>query len=162
MKKELTDDILPAKKDTWNFSFLCFSSIGSCHCNQMGVLRIVKFGGAAVTDKRARWTLKEECLNRCSTKLHTVLKEEGGSAIVVHGAGSFGHFEGKYCYSLLIASRALHLFSAKQYAIGHTVPMDDSGRATLLRGVMETRIAVKSLNNHVVCKTVHVLMKFDS
>lgn len=65
---------------------------------------LVKLGGAAITRKQELETLDEPCLATCLAQLRSVLAdgdgEEAGpgpgstpSCVVVHGAGSFGHFQ---------------------------------------------------------------------
>lgn len=56
-----------------------------------GNLRIIKVGGAAITDKSVLEKLNEEVLQ---TVCHSLSKSCGGvdrPAVIVHGAGSFGH-----------------------------------------------------------------------
>ena len=56
--------------------------------------RIVKLGGAAITDKSAFETIDEDILDVCVEQLRIVIAEDGPgemSTCIVHGAGSFGH-----------------------------------------------------------------------
>ena len=55
--------------------------------------RIVKLGGAAITNKSSLESLNEEVLDVCVEQLRIVISEDGpGEATcIVHGAGSFGH-----------------------------------------------------------------------
>ncbi|XP_044184465.1 isopentenyl phosphate kinase-like isoform X1 [Acropora millepora] len=56
---------------------------------QLNVDVIIKLGGCAVTDKRNFETVKYEAIDACAK----VVKRINGKCIVVHGAGSFGHFQ---------------------------------------------------------------------
>jgi isopentenyl phosphate kinase len=61
-------------------------------------LVIVKCGGAALTDKGSYRCLREAHLNHLASSIGTTLAEHPemrSRMIVVHGAGSFGHFEAK-------------------------------------------------------------------
>uniref|UniRef100_A0A7S3DDL2 Aspartate/glutamate/uridylate kinase domain-containing protein n=1 Tax=Palpitomonas bilix TaxID=652834 RepID=A0A7S3DDL2_9EUKA len=99
----------------------------------MSRVAIVKFGGAAVTNKTKKWCLEKDLLRNCCKSLAGALSSGYlANAVIVHGAGSFGHFE------------------AKEYAIGKTVPSNKSELLHLLGGVRETRKAVKALNDAVV------------
>ncbi|KAK9823957.1 hypothetical protein WJX72_006647 [[Myrmecia] bisecta] len=61
---------------------------------KLSVKRLIKFGGAAVTDKGCFETLNEPVLIQTAKHLSEVLSGEGRSqAVIVHGAGSFGHFQ---------------------------------------------------------------------
>lgn len=59
--------------------------------------RIVKLGGAAITDKQVFETINEEVLDACVEQLRTVISEDlpGEATCIVHGAGSFGHHTAK-------------------------------------------------------------------
>lgn len=61
----------------------------------MIIKRIVKLGGAAITKKEDFETLNSECLRGCTRQLAEVIAADlpGEKTIVVHGAGSFGHFQ---------------------------------------------------------------------
>lgn len=65
---------------------------------------VVKFGGSAITDKSKLETLKEVSLETSCAQIKEVL-DRGGSVVVVHGAGSFGHFQAKQ-YGLSKGGRA--------------------------------------------------------
>lgn len=58
----------------------------------MAVRFIVKLGGAAVTDKGSFETLNQTALEQSVQQLK-ILYKTGARFIVVHGAGSFGHFQ---------------------------------------------------------------------
>lgn len=77
-------------------------------------IRIIKMGGAAFTDKSSRETLHDSfplLLSTLCSSLKLVeeekeqMREEGGvGTILIHGAGSFGHFDAKkYCLQQGIA-----------------------------------------------------------
>jgi len=53
---------------------------------------IVKLGGSAITKKSQRETLAREALSACAAQLAQV---NDAKLIVIHGAGSFGHFQAK-------------------------------------------------------------------
>ncbi|KAJ1447043.1 Aspartate/glutamate/uridylate kinase [Pelagophyceae sp. CCMP2097] len=55
---------------------------------------VVKFGGAAITDKRALRTVDAAALAACAAAVADA-RRAGARVVVVHGAGSFGHFEAK-------------------------------------------------------------------
>jgi isopentenyl phosphate kinase len=118
---------------------------------------LVKIGGSSITYKAQRESLDREALNWFADALFQSISdsflaprdETSGSFcttksknlafIVVHGAGSFGHF------------------SAKEYGLkGQTEPAAanvtssmDEKRLTM-RGIAETRLSVQTLNRHVV------------
>lgn len=48
---------------------------------------LIKFGGSVITDKSRYRTFNQECVRRLCREI----RESGEEAIVVHGAGSFGH-----------------------------------------------------------------------
>lgn len=84
---------------------------------------IIKLGGSAITDKSKRHSLHD---NRFAQSIDTItrLHRSGIGLIVVHGAGSFGHFE------------------AREHAVS-------SGAASPI-GVSVTHASVTSLNVRVV------------
>jgi len=84
---------------------------------------VVKLGGAAITRKAARHTLNDEALAQCVDALVKYWRQQKGTMVVIHGAGSFGHFE------------------AKEFEVGTL-------RHEL--GFAKTRAAVTSLNKRVV------------
>lgn len=69
------------------------------------MIRIIKIGGAAFTDKGNKETLNTESFNILVSAMKylapTIEEEEGKDGgehihtILIHGAGSFGHFEAK-------------------------------------------------------------------
>lgn len=106
---------------------------------------IVKLGGSAITDKQQRQTLKPGELHsiaadlaRLHTELHQQHQQQGTPApgiVVVHGAGSFGHFEA-HEYQL-----------TKPAAAGQT-------QERLREGFARTRRAVTALNHATVAALV--------
>lgn len=104
---------------------------------------IVKYGGSAVTNKASFETLNCELLSKSSVQLKIVCDEERWSnIIIVHGAGSFGHFH------------------AQKYGLkfGGTSAKDNSENVLepWQTGLTLTRQSVLKLNKHVV--DAHVSM----
>ena len=73
--------------------------------------RIVKLGGAAITDKASLETLNEEVLDACVEQLRTVISEDapGEATCIVHGAGSFGHHTAAAAGILSITQVSVHV-----------------------------------------------------
>merc|ERR1712070_917314 len=55
---------------------------------------IVKLGGSAITVKSQRHQLESTALHATAAQIHNAI-EQGIDVILIHGAGSFGHFEAK-------------------------------------------------------------------
>jgi len=55
---------------------------------------VIKFGGAAITEKKARGVLNEAALRLCCDGIASAWSK-AASVVVIHGAGSFGHSEAK-------------------------------------------------------------------
>ncbi|MEE6493064.1 hypothetical protein FKM82_016717 [Ascaphus truei] len=91
---------------------------------------IVKLGGSAITDKDQRETLRPEALHRAGLILRRLCKE-GLRCVLVHGAGSFGHFHAKE-------------FRVAEGSAGSTGVSD-----TLRLGLCATRLSVTKLNQQV-------------
>jgi isopentenyl phosphate kinase len=91
---------------------------------------IIKLGGAAITDKTQLETLNEEVLDSAAATIAS-LHIRGLSVVVVHGAGSFGHFQ------------------AAKVGLG-SGGTPGIPRADLLHGFAETRRSVTRLNGIVV------------
>jgi isopentenyl phosphate kinase len=53
--------------------------------------RLIKLGGAAITNKSVNETLDHEVLSDTCRKLSSVICEGTARYVIVHGAGSFGH-----------------------------------------------------------------------
>ncbi len=104
------------------------------------VLNIVKVGGSSLTVKESKHTLNDEHIDwTCDVFAQLMHQSEScdrcSMSILVHGAGSFGHFE------------------AKEHGLSGSEARFDprsSLRPPLLMGVCETRNAVLTLNRHLV------------
>lgn len=97
---------------------------------------IVKYGGSAVTDKASFETLDSESLNKSSVQLKTVHTEKRwANIVIVHGAGSFGHFHAKK-YDLKSGGIVT---GSKEYVLN---PWQT--------GLALTRQSVLKLNKHIV------------
>ncbi len=55
---------------------------------------VVKFGGSAITDKSIKYGLKMDVLEKLTRNVRRHL-DKGGKIAIVHGGGSFGHYEVK-------------------------------------------------------------------
>nr|XP_033774388.1 isopentenyl phosphate kinase-like isoform X3 [Geotrypetes seraphini] len=91
---------------------------------------IVKLGGSAVTHKDCFESLKVEALQRAAGIVHA-LHRRGQRCIIVHGAGSFGHFQAKE-------------FNVSKGSMEYSVDAD-----YLRRGLCLTRLSVTKLNHLV-------------
>ena len=99
----------------------------------MPLLVIAKLGGSALTDKKSFETLKVDALRRITDQIQVVL-EKGDTEryiVLVHGAGSFGHFQ------------------AREFSIRQGGRND-----SWLEGFTATRLSVTRLNHHVVSSCV--------
>jgi isopentenyl phosphate kinase len=104
---------------------------------------IVKIGGSCLTDKATKETLNNDMLDWFSQSMSAILRRSNDTLscshtaryIVVHGAGSFGHFTAKE-YGLRGLSSDPNIDPAKQ--------------DYLVEGVAETRRSVQTLNQHVI------------
>ena len=142
----------------------------------MTVAAVVKLGGAAITWKDTLETLNEPTLRACARAIaRAVTLEEdrarrrarallgegeggrrprGKGIVVVHGAGSFGHFQArrygvsKGCRGVARASTST---STSTYTSTSTASVFDAMRDNpeLLRGVAQTRQSVTRLNHLV-------------
>lgn len=104
-----------------------------------GCERIVKLGGAAITDKRRLETVNDVTLDACVAHLAQVVIEDRSSGdhsstVVVHGAGSFGHFQAAQ------AGVASGWAAARQ-----------EQQQQVKKGFADTRVSVTHLN-HEVCR----------
>ena len=96
------------------------------------ILRVVKLGGAAITDKAGLETLREEVLQTTARQLGDVCgREAPGGTVIVHGAGSFGHPQ----------------------AAASGVARGGIEREAVRLGFAKTRASVTLLNN-IVCKAL--------
>jgi isopentenyl phosphate kinase len=96
-------------------------------------LVIAKLGGSCLTDKKQFECLKAEVLQNITNQVKTVLDTDpdGIYIVLVHGAGSFGHFQ------------------AREFAIKQGGRND-----SWLEGFVATRLSVTKLNHHVVSSCV--------
>ncbi|KAH1170606.1 isopentenyl phosphate kinase-like [Mauremys mutica] len=92
---------------------------------------IVKLGGSALTEKNQLETLRAESLRRAAGIVRGLCGAGAGSCIVVHGAGSFGHFQ------------------AKANGVASGSPAGSAGSEALRRGLCLTRLSVTKLNHLV-------------
>mmetsp|Transcript_9563 Transcript_9563/g.24354 ORF Transcript_9563/g.24354 Transcript_9563/m.24354 type:complete len:115 (+) Transcript_9563:216-560(+) len=94
------------------------------------VRRLVKLGGAAITNKASFETLDADALQHTAAALAAAIRGDSPEArtIVVHGAGSFGH----------------HQASKYKVAAGGLA------NASVKSGFAETRLSVMKLQLHVI------------
>lgn len=99
----------------------------------MPLLVIAKLGGSALTDKKSFETLKEDVLRKITDQVQSVLEKDDIERyiVLVHGAGSFGHFQ------------------AREFSIRQGGRND-----SWLEGFAATRLSVTRLNHHVVSSCV--------
>jgi isopentenyl phosphate kinase len=114
---------------------------------------LVKIGGSSITDKACKETLNEEALNWFVEAIARSISpyfcvqdagetdETAQAFIIVHGAGSFGHF------------------TAKQFGLqGQSEPPPESPAVRSshrMHGLAATRLSVQKLNQIVVEKLIH-------
>ena len=67
---------------------------GSMQEQKSGPLVLVKVGGSAITDKATLEILKERELREFAQQVAEVV-QSGVRLVLVHGAGSFGHFQAR-------------------------------------------------------------------
>lgn len=101
----------------------------------MAHLVVVKLGGALLTDKSERRSLRREALAPLAASVAAIhaLRPPGGQPLhlcVIHGAGSFGHFE------------------AREHRLNSTAPADATHQTPL--GVARCRASLAQLNAAVV------------
>ena len=96
---------------------------------------VIKLGGAAITIKDDFETLNQEILENVAVQVHQ-MHSKGLRLIIVHGAGSFGHFQ------------------AATYGIAHG-GNPTAAPATTLQGFAQTRLSVTKLNHLVVSSLVN-------
>ena len=100
---------------------------------------IIKLGGAAITKKDELETIDDEVLDACVSIIAKQREKGNPNIVVVHGAGSFGHF------------------SAKKYGVADGGILEGTGAAAserLRKGVAETRASVGKLNSIVTSRLV--------
>jgi isopentenyl phosphate kinase len=118
---------------------LCLSLLTNAQeCNQVNQTIIVKIGGSCLTDKSQKETLNPAVLDWFSRTMAEVRKSSRHRYVLVHGAGSFGHFTAKE-YGIRSISAEL---SADEY--------NPENQRHTMEGVGETRRSVQALNQHVV------------
>ena len=120
---------------------------------------LVKVGGSSITNKETKESLNEESLEWFSQTLSAAIglrfqaphsnqcerPNESRAFILIHGAGSFGHFSAK-AYGL--QGQAREPDSANGFEL------DDEERRWKMKGLSETRLSVQKLNHLVVSSLV--------
>lgn len=100
----------------------------------MTSLNIVKVGGSSLTVKESKHTINEDCIDWTSNVFSQLMLQNNADhkvwTVLVHGAGSFGHFE------------------AKEHQL--TNPNRPGGFPLI--GICDTRNAVLTLNQNLVNK----------
>ena len=118
------------------FTILRLSSLTSGQeCTEDKQTFIVKIGGSCLTDKAHKETLNEDMLEWFSQTMAEMRHSSHIRYIIVHGAGSFGHF------------------TAKEYglrSLSTSPDIDPENQEYLMQGVAETRLSVQTLNQHVI------------
>lgn len=96
-------------------------------------LVIVKLGGSALTDKSKFETMKDEVLRNVTDQIRSAIETHGDKIyiVLVHGAGSFGHFQ------------------AREFGVRQGGRND-----SWLQGFSATRLSVTQLNHFVVSSCV--------
>eukprot|EP01080_Neovahlkampfia_damariscottae_P005764 gene5764-9585_t len=92
-------------------------------------MKLIKIGGAAITEKQKYQTINEESIDWFCSVIEKIHKEQ--RIIIVHGAGSFGHFEAKK-------------YKLNEKIVGNSFQI----------GISLTRKSVKTLNSMVVKKLI--------
>ncbi|XP_062975723.1 uncharacterized protein LOC134394309 [Elgaria multicarinata webbii] len=92
---------------------------------------ILKLGGSALTQKNQLETLKADSLQRAAAIVSKLRGAGERRCIVVHGAGSFGHFQ------------------AKENDVASGAPAGSAASDNLRRGLCLTRLSVTKLNHLV-------------
>lgn len=107
---------------------------------------VVKIGGSCLTNKATKETLNDDMLKWFSQSMSEVITQDTSNNtkcstatkrryILVHGAGSFGHF------------------TAKEYGLrglSSEPNIDPKQQGYIVEGVAETRRSVQTLNQHVI------------
>ena len=122
----------------WNTHSMSDSDEGPRHFHRK-VDVIIKLGGAAITKKDELETIDDEVLDACVSIIAKQREKGNPNIVVVHGAGSFGHF------------------SAKKYGVADGGILEGTGAAAserLRKGVAETRASVGKLNSIVTSRLV--------
>ncbi|XP_070605036.1 uncharacterized protein [Erythrolamprus reginae] len=99
---------------------------------------ILKLGGSALTQKNQLETLKMESLRRAAALVSKLWKVGERRCIVVHGAGSFGHFQ------------------AREYGVALGTSGRSAASDNLRQGLCLTRLSVTKLNHLVTEQLISV------
>jgi len=102
--------------------------------NNTHMLRILKIGGASITNKSTHETLNEPALSSLLQMLKASVVDDG-ETIIIHGAGSFGHFE------------------AKEYSVSAGFK-NSVNKSLVIEGISKTRRSVTKLNAIFVSKLI--------
>lgn len=112
--------------------------INAQECNKVNQTIVVKIGGSCLTDKSRKETLNPTILDWFGRTVAEVRQSSTHSYVLVHGAGSFGHFTAKeYGIRSVSAEHISDEFNLEN-------------QRHLMEGVGETRRSVQTLNQHVV------------
>eukprot|EP00210_Caulerpa_lentillifera_P003673 g3506.t2 len=111
----------------------------------MKIRFIVKLGGAAVTDKSCFETLNESALEKSVQQLK-VLYTSGVKFIVVHGAGSFGHFQA--------SQSGVHKGGIENKSVQEGFSKTRSSKSSKKPVNLYYRLSVKKLNQSVTSAMV--------
>lgn len=127
---------------------------------------LVKIGGSSITNKGFKEELNPRALDWFAKAL--IHRKDDLSFVIVHGAGSFGHFTAKE-YGLKGRDGPPpsdidrpNVCSTDQDQEGHRESMKSTSgstsaakrRAYMLKGLSATRLSVQKLNHHVVASLV--------
>ncbi|XP_013909402.1 PREDICTED: acetylglutamate kinase-like [Thamnophis sirtalis] len=99
---------------------------------------ILKLGGSALTQKNQLETLKTESLRRAAVLVSKLWEAGERRCIIVHGAGSFGHFQ------------------AREYGIALGTSGKSAASDNLRQGLCLTRLSVTKLNHLVTEQLISV------
>lgn len=101
--------------------------------DEMEQIVIIKLGGAAITFKDRFEALNTKVLEECAQVVASLFHEKRLKVIIVHGAGSFGHFQ------------------ASKYKLAGGSPDSSLTTSTQINlGFSQTHQSVRQLNLHVV------------
>ncbi|KAL9641959.1 hypothetical protein ABK040_004016 [Willaertia magna] len=95
---------------------------------------IIKFGGSCLTNKETKHSYHEENINWCCDQIQYLYQQQIPT-IIIHGAGSFGHFEWNEVKTLLKSEK-------ENNHINHNILMK----------IVETKHAVETLNHYLIKK----------
>ncbi|XP_058033304.1 uncharacterized protein LOC131195429 [Ahaetulla prasina] len=99
---------------------------------------ILKLGGSALTQKNQLETLKTESLRRAAALVSKLWEAGERRCIIVHGAGSFGHFQ------------------AREYGVALGTSGRSAASDNLRQGLCLTRLSVTKLNHLVTEQLISV------